>query len=416
MSSGEQLLARLGLDTSGFKAALKDAHSSFTSFASKLGVGVSIAGFANEIQKLLEYGKRIDDLSKRYDVNAEALQRLGNAAELNGSSLEGVAKGFNKLEIAQSRALAGNESLLKSFLALGINVDDLRKLSPEEILVKIGKSSMNAADLVKVLGKSALDLRPVLAGLADGTIQYGKAISDVDIKQLKEADATWKTTGQTIEILTGKILAFNIAQGMSAQKSAAQTYYDILHGNFSKFVHDMVATAKAEIGILVPTIGAAAGTVKGLLEDDKKSGGDTGKRRKFASTGEGKSKAELDAEKKERERDQLSLKDLQTEGAQFGKRNADGTVTANTGTPQMIYAAQQARLVEQLEGQAKQVRLTGFSPTGETSGQLLSRADAIRQTLPIKESEKDVGIYRQAFKDALSDTNEKLDDVIANTE
>jgi hypothetical protein len=333
--------------------------------------------------------------------------------ELNGSSMEGVAKGFNKLEIAQSRALGGNESILKSFLALGINVDDLRHLSPEEIMAKIGKSSMNAADMVKVLGKSALDLRPVLAGLADGTIQYGKAISSVDIEQLKNADAAWKTTGQTIEILTGKILAFNIAQGQVAQKNAAQAYYDILHGNFSKFVHDMVATAKAEINVVVPTIGAAAA----MMGDDKKGGAD--KRRKFKSTGEGevkKSKAELDVEKKDRERDQPSLKELQTEGAQFGKRNADGTVTANTGTPQMIYAAQQARLVERLEGQAKQVRLTGFSATGETSGQLLSRADSIRQTLPIKESEKEVGIYRQAFKDALSDTNEKLDNIEAQLE
>ena len=51
---------------------------------------------------------------------------------------------------------------------------------------------MNAADMVTVLGKSALELRPALAGIADGTSEIGGAINADDIQRLKDADDLWK--------------------------------------------------------------------------------------------------------------------------------------------------------------------------------------------------------------------------------
>jgi hypothetical protein len=191
MAFGSSITARLGLDTAGFKSGLNTAHSQLTGFGKTLagvfGASLSIVGLEQFISKIVDYGDKIQDLSDRYGVNAEALQKLGNIAETQGSSLEGVAKGFNKLLINSSQAVGGNQEMIQSFAALGITLDDLRKLAPEEIMLKIGKSSMDAADLVKVLGKSALELRPTLAGLADGTLKYGKAIDALDIEKLDRA-------------------------------------------------------------------------------------------------------------------------------------------------------------------------------------------------------------------------------------
>jgi|GEM_PF-4755239 len=411
MLGGDQLLARLGLDTSGFKAGLKDAHSAFSQLAGKIGVGLSVAGIAQYSREITEYGARVFDLGKRYEVSTDDIQKFGNAAEQNGSSLEGVARGFNKLDIAISRALGGNESILKSFASLGVTVADLKQLSPEEIMKKLGSSSLNAADMVKVLGKSALELRPVLQGIADGSIELGDAIDEGQIKKLKEADKAWKHYFETIRIwsagflvdlkgntseavgsITGyfKNMRIELAAEFKALKAAAT-------GDFTEMKRQGEIAAKA----IKEGFGSVLSTPPWTAAAGVNDAADKFHPAKTPFVGDiPKSHSELEKEKKDRERDQLSLKELQTEGPANFRANA---------TPQMMFAAQQARLVEQLEAQAKQVRLTGISATGETSAGLLGRADAIRQTLPIKETEKEVGIYRDALKGALSGVEEKLD-------
>lgn len=415
MSPGDQLLARLGLDTTGFKAGLKDAHSSFEKFARAAGVGISVAGVEEASRSLIEYGAKVYDLGQRFGVSTTAIQKFGNAAEENGSSLEGVAKGFNKLDIAISKALGGNGQLIKAFADLGVTVTDLRTLTPEELMLKIGKSSMNASDMVKILGKSALELRPTLAGLADGTIEFGEAIDSAMIQKLKEADKFWRQVWNNIRVVAASALGSIIGEvkfittgvvGMfNSMGTAVTAQFNAIKaaatGNFGEVKRQMEIAAKAGREFNNFAFG----------ERPDKAG--PGPSRQFTPTGDGtapKSKAQLDAEKKERERDQLSLKDLAEKGPHSAYNQGDYYVQSN-GTAQMIYAAQQARLVEQLEAQAKQVRLSGVSPTGETSASLLSRADAIRQTLPIKETEKEVGIYRQAFKESLSGVEEKLDNI-----
>lgn len=433
MSPGESLMARLGLDTAGFKAGLKEAHSAFSQLAGRIGVGLSVAGITAYTKGIAEYGARVSDLGKRYQVSTDAIQKFGNAAEQNGSSLEGMAKGFNKLDIAISKALGGNTKILESFAHLGVTVADLRTLTPEEIMLKLGRSSLNAADMVKVLGKSALELVPTLKGLANGTIEMGEAIDKHLIEQLKEADKRLTRLGQNLKIFT----ANNVIQGLYDMGRAFKDIGLDIGGATSRMWELTRAVASGDWSQIKKAAGSFNNELPGHADWREEA-----TRRSFANYDfenmpgspewlakhnvkaappvKGPSKSELEKEKKDRERDQLSLKELATEGAHYGISGGASVGAWNgtqaTGTIQMIYAAQQARLVEALEARAKRVRLTGISSTGESSADLLARADAIRQTLPIKETEKDVGVYRQALKEALDPTNEKLDEIIMNTE
>lgn len=413
MIGGESLMARLGLDTTGFKAGLREAHSAFSQLAGKMsamaGVSIGVAGLEEGVRKAVEYGARIQDLSERFHVSAESLQKLGNAAELHGSSLEGVAKAFNRLEIAQSKALDGSTRQIQAFSNLGINVEDLRKLSPEEIMVKLGASSLDAADMVAILGKNALELIPTLKGLADGTIKYGKAISNLNIQKLKEADDAWKRLGQNLEIGSGHAVGaiFNLFDGLknhgkeafedlkTASGSLWSAVKEAAHGNLSKAMEDLNAFAYG--------MKQAQLSMDMTGWNDKKAGN--------KKTGSQKTAPQLAAEEKAWEASQTSLKDLATEGPHGLRRTGDNTYQQGTGTAQMIYAAQQARLVEQLEAQSKQVRLTGISPTGETSRQLYDRASAIRQTLPIKETEKNAADLSAAVKGGMAEGFELLQDI-----
>ena len=414
MIGGESLMARLGLDTTGFKAGLKDAHSAFSqlkgNMATGVGVTVGVAGIEQGIRKVVEYGARIQDLSTRYQVNAESLQRLGNAAELHGSSLEGVAKGFNKLEIAESKALAGSIRQVQAFSNLGITVDDLRKLSPEEIMLKLGNSSMDAADMVAILGRNALELIPTLKGLADGTIKYGKAISALNIQKLKEADDAWKRLGQDLEIGGGHAVGaiFNLfgelknrgKESFEDLKTASTELWSAVknaaHGNLSEAMKDLNAFA---YGMKQAQLSMDMTGWNDKKAGNKKTGGSQ------------KTAPQLAAEDKAWEASQTSFKELAGEGPHGLRRTGDNTYQQGTGTAQMQYAASQARLVEQLEAQSKQVRLTGISPTGETAHQLSDRASAIRQTLPMKETDKASAGLAEAVKGGMSEGFELLKDI-----
>lgn len=164
------------------------------------------AAITGALRGIVDYGDRVKDLSQRFGVSAVALQQFGNAAGKNGSSLEAVAMGFNKLEISRSKALGGDERMIATAKNLGLTFDDLKSKSPDQLMNLIGHSAMNAADMVKFLGKGALELRPTLAGLSDGTIEYGKAISDIDVTRLDEASDTFKTLKEDLLILGGSIV------------------------------------------------------------------------------------------------------------------------------------------------------------------------------------------------------------------
>lgn len=401
----ESLMARLGLDTSGFKAGLNTANADFLSFAKNAAASFGAAGGVAVVERLVssavEYGAKIYDLGKRFNVSTDSIQKWGNAAELVGLDLESMTMGFNKLEISSSRALAGQQQQIDAFAHLGVTVADLKSLSPEEILTKIGSSSMGAADMVAVFGKTALSLRPVLEQVADGTIKLGNAIDKNVIKKLKEADDELKKFGQELTILGGAL----VGQGMGA----THVYLEYSRQWLKAFNTVKEAGVGAwEIIMSKQSSGIDSGIerVKHSMDAFKDMSGASGSADASAAyrrlhTEVPKSSSELGKEKKDRERDQLSLKELQDEGP----------LAFGGGTMEAVSNAQKARQVADIEKQIKLINLTGISPTGEKIGKsrdafgkeiegtgLRSRADTIRQSIStLKESEKEVGGFRTAI-------------------
>lgn len=205
----------LGLDAKEFDARLaalegKVVASSKTMSKSFGGIGLGALaglGIGAGIESVMAYAARIQDLSDQLGVSTDAIQHFGNAAEKNGSSLEAMGMGFRKLELARSKALQGDQELIQAFQRLGVSVIDLAKLKPEELMQRLGASSLDAADTVKILGKSALELRPTLAGIADGTVKIGQAIDAIDVKKLKEADDLFKQLGENSKVMGATVIA-----------------------------------------------------------------------------------------------------------------------------------------------------------------------------------------------------------------
>ncbi len=173
-------------------------------FAGAIGFGAITAA----ISKTINYADTIADLAQRFGVGTRELQQFGQVAEQNGSSLEAMASGFNKLEISRSKALSGDAALTKSFQKLGITIEDLKGAKPEDLMLKIGSSSMEAAEMVAILGKSSLELRPALKGLADGTEEFAAAMNEDAIQALAKLSDLGKQVANTLTVYLGGALVW----------------------------------------------------------------------------------------------------------------------------------------------------------------------------------------------------------------
>jgi hypothetical protein len=229
MSEGIQV--NVGIRNAGFKKGLEEMREWSRDFKSQIaGMFAGALGF-EAVRRSLDFGDKLDDLSQRFNVSASALQELNAVAEENGTSLEAMAKGMNKAEVARSKAIQGDEQLRASFAALGVGIEDLRSLDTAQLMAKIGMSSMDAANMVAVLGKNAMELRPALQAAAEEGARSVSKMSDSDVAALGAVSDAFKQLSTFLGNLIGTIVAglvkgveSMIAFGVAAQKVVKLTF------------------------------------------------------------------------------------------------------------------------------------------------------------------------------------------------
>jgi hypothetical protein len=409
MAFGSSIIARLGLDSREFREGVATAQAALGGFAAGVAGGL-ISGAA--IKSVVDYGEHIEKLSERYRINTTELQRLGGVAEKEGSSLEGTAAALKKLEVASDRAKRGNSDLVTAFQNLNVTVDDLRTLSPSEIFKKIGSSSLNAADLVKVLGKNALELRPTMEKLANGTAQFSAAIDEIDVRKLAEASDKLKELEASARKLGAHALV-GVGDGFHVVANDARNLSEDTKNVWTNAMNIVASVAKGKFGEAAVAIGQlkeselqALRDLYSYRENGPPNGGVEG--RANLTHEPAKTPAQEKAEQKERERLQFGLDTL-------AEQTPDDTERRNN--IQSTFAGQQAREVQRLEAQARREALLYGAQDPNAGRATLDRADALRQQIGgLKESEKQVGVYKAAFSDALAPAIQILDEIAANTE
>jgi hypothetical protein len=258
-----------GADTGPFKRGLDDMRSQTTKFASSakgmiagaLGVGAVIGG----IKKLVDEISRIQDLATRFGESAESMQRVGLAAQLAGSDIEGIAKAMtvvtkNAYEAAQKGGAMG-----EAFAALGMNAGEFVNLPIEQKILELAKgfengkgSGENLALVMKVLGKSGAEMMPLLSqGLQELQTQFANTtvVSNSTVASLENFGDQWDSFMQKLSVggaaiieafmliggtigasIGGSITQMGIAwdTAVTGIKNGAAVIGFALTGNFSK--------------------------------------------------------------------------------------------------------------------------------------------------------------------------------------
>ena len=258
-----------GADTAPFKRGLDDMRGQTSKFASSakgmiagaLGVGAVIGG----IKKLVDEMSRIQDLATRFGESAESMQRVGLAAQLAGSDIEGIAKSMtvvtkNAYEAAQKGGAMG-----EAFAALGINAGEFVNLPIEQKILELAKgfengkgSGENLALVMKILGKSGGEMMPLLSqGLQELQTQFANTtvVSNSTVASLENFGDQWDSFKQKFSVggaviievimliagtigaaIGGSITQMGIAwdTAVTGFKNGGAVIGNALTGNFSK--------------------------------------------------------------------------------------------------------------------------------------------------------------------------------------
>jgi hypothetical protein len=191
----------LSLNTSGFVRGLRGSVRSVKQFNREIGaplvdgarniakmtaaaVAFGAAVAAVQIKRFADMGDQLDKMSKRTGLAVDELSRFKHAAELSGTSLEGVEKAVRKMQMGILDAGQGMATAVETFHELGVSAASLQGMDTGgqfdallEGLAGVTDSSTRAALAQRVFGKSGTALLPMLS---DGVAGLRSMKSEAD--------------------------------------------------------------------------------------------------------------------------------------------------------------------------------------------------------------------------------------------
>jgi len=141
----------------------------------KMGTAMTVAGAAvvgsigMMIKSYVTAGDEIDKMSKRTSFSATSLSELKYALDIAGGSIEGLETGIKIMSNTIVDADRGLATAKLAFDDLGISIEDLKGLSPEEQFFTIANAiagvenpALQSALAVDMFGRSGTQLLPLL--------------------------------------------------------------------------------------------------------------------------------------------------------------------------------------------------------------------------------------------------------------
>ena len=203
-----------GKSTDGLNAATGALTATLLRFVSAAAIGAAI-------DRSIEFGSAVTDLSVKTGLSTDALQSLGFVAEQTGSTMESMARAVTFLDKTLE---AGGNKTVTVLRGMGLSVEGLLALSPEdrfrEVALAIGamtSSSEQAYAATVLFGRGGAELIPMFRQLAMGAEDASVVMSSEVVSALDEAGDAMNyitTAGRSmlgvfvaVGVETGKVLA-----------------------------------------------------------------------------------------------------------------------------------------------------------------------------------------------------------------
>jgi hypothetical protein len=245
----------LTADNTDFKRGLGEAEQQTNDFSSTVsGLGKTLAAafsfrdIAAGVNEVVSSAGAIADTAAKLGISAEAVQRLSFAAEQTGASMGNVSTAMT----AMSRKLVeGSESTAGALDAIGLSVETLRGMSPDQAftaiadaVAKVPDPMQQAALMVQMFGKSGAELLPAVKA---GMVDIGKTapvMSEATVKAADDAGDAWDRQQAQMQALKANALG-PLLQAFLALPPAVQT----AGAGLAAFTPNLEAVTMAIVGV-----------------------------------------------------------------------------------------------------------------------------------------------------------------------
>ena len=320
------LLAKLGLDSKGFQKGLSKAKAGVSKFGksvlnvsnrlAKMGLGAAAAGFALLSKNAIALGSELSDIAANTNFATREFQVFRGALIDAGGSTTSMEKAIVAMQKAIVQGSEGLTTYIRGFDRLGLNIDDIKAMKPEDQFMAIGKAiagaenqqealtsaveifgQRNAGRLIEVFkrldkegyGKMAKDIEKTY-GIMDAetqkaldkaadTIERFKNKATIKVGELIAGEAG----GAALKILGLQILkaASNLGVGMINGIMDSLAFARNAFGAFADFFFDKMSSTIGLIGTLmkiklseavnpiIKTLNQIPGIDIGLIDTDK---------------------------------------------------------------------------------------------------------------------------------------------------
>lgn len=272
----KSLLVKIGADTTKFQTGLKKSQGLMKKHAAqfrKIGRGAAIAGAAVAgavalmIRNYVRAGDEVHKMAKRTGFSTEALSELRYAADICGADIRALEKGVKRMAKTITDAAEGMTTYLRAFKRIGIEVEELQGLKPEEQFDRIARAIANVEDATiraataqDIFGRAGTQLLPLFAEGEKGLEALRKKAHELGIvfdqeaankaARLKDAQTSLKAAFQG--------LSFTIADTLIPTITS-------LVENFTDAIVDMKSSAKGLASSLLEFFKIILQGIQGLI-------------------------------------------------------------------------------------------------------------------------------------------------------
>lgn len=215
--------ADASLFQSGMAAIRNEVNATGKAVTSSLGSLFSPAGLiggflVGGFKELIDKARQIHHESERFSVDAESLQRIGNAAKEDGISLEATARTLNLLTINAQAALNPTSKQAEALKELGINATEFASLKPDEQFMKLAdaysataKTGADYANVALLIGKRNTELIPILAKGSAAIKEQGNTMgvwTDAAVKNLASVSKGFEIGSNQLQAMAANSIAW----------------------------------------------------------------------------------------------------------------------------------------------------------------------------------------------------------------
>jgi hypothetical protein len=277
----------------------KSLSSSFKGMAGALGIslGVStaISGIQRFVSSTIELADSMGITAEQTGMTIEqisALRFVAEQADVEFSTLQTSLIKFNRT-IAEAKS--GNKAAKDAFLQLGISMETVRNLKPEDLFTliaqrvsELGSETDRTKALVDIFSRTGADLGPLFAQGAEGIAKGTAAAKEFGAVVSGETNDKVRKLGDQADLLSKKWDAFaNNLLGRSAPTiiRALDVIQKQLERPFlEQFLRNLSGVSLAEMGAALTGMGAdaASGSTRGTINRARPAPAPTGKLRDLA--------------------------------------------------------------------------------------------------------------------------------------